>query len=256
LIELSPEQLQTLFAFIAIGFFAQLIDGALGMAFGVITNTLLVGVMGVAPARASAQVHLVECFTTAASAISHLWQRNIDWRLFALLAIPGTIGGVLGAYLLTQLHADAAKPWVMGYLACVGIYLLWRSWRIAHGATVKTPRLVAPLGFVGGFLDAAGGGGWGSVVTSNLLVQGADPRYTIGTVNSVEFVLTLVVSATFISVLGVSAFTVAAVGLIIGGLVAAPIGAILVRRINVRWLLALVGLVLTTTSIYSLFRLI
>jgi len=157
-------------SFIAVGFVAQLIDGALGMAFGVISTTLLVS-LGVPPAAASAGVHVAETFTTAASGTSHIYHRNVDWRLFGRLAIPGVIGGVLGAYVLTQVSAEAARPIVLTYLAGIGVYLVWRG--IHFPPTHKAPRVVEPLGLAGGFLDAAGGGGWGPVVTGNLLVQGA-----------------------------------------------------------------------------------
>lgn len=251
--ELSADHLQAILPFLAIGFFAQLVDGALGMAFGVITNTLLVSVLGVPPARASASVHLVETFTTAASAISHIFHRNVNWRLFFRLVIPGTIGGVAGAYWLANLDAKAARPFVMTYLALIGVYLLWRAWKMNHHEH-KPAKIVEPLGLVGGFLDAAGGGGWGPVVTSNLLVQGVEPRQTIGTVNTAEFVLTTVISATFIATIGLQAFTIAAIGLIIGGLFAAPFGAVLAKRIPARRLLFLVGTVLTITSAFSLYR--
>lgn len=251
--ELSADHLQAILPFLAIGFFAQLVDGALGMAFGVITNTLLVSVLGVPPARASASVHLVETFTTAASALSHIAHRNVNWRLFFRLVIPGAIGGVAGAYWLSNLDAKAARPYVMAYLALIGLYLLWRAWQMSHHEH-KPAKIVEPLGLVGGFLDAAGGGGWGPVVTSNLLVQGVEPRQTIGTVNTAEFVLTTVISLTFIATIGLEAFTIAAVGLIIGGLFAAPFGAILAKRIPARRLLFLVGTVLTITSAYSLYR--
>jgi uncharacterized membrane protein YfcA len=252
--ELQLEQLQALAPFIAIGFFAQLIDGALGMAFGVITNTLLVSVLGLAPARASASVHLVEAFTTAASAISHIANRNVDWKLFSRLVLPGMLGGVLGAYLLSNVDASVARPFVMAYLVTIGFYILWRAWRLDHGGEPKAPKVVAPLGLVGGFLDAAGGGGWGPVVTSNLLVQGTEPRQTIGTVNTAEFFLTTTISLAFIATLGLEAFTIAAVGLIIGGLMAAPLGAILVKRIPAKKLLIMVGIVLIATSVFSLYR--
>ena len=188
--------LAALLPFIAVGFAAQLVDGALGMAFGVISNTLLVGVMGVPPALASQRVHLVECFTTATSGISHLLHGNIDKRLFFRLLIPGMIGGILGAYVLTSLDAGVVKPFVLAYLTAIGIYLLVRG--LLYPPKIKEAKLIAPLGLFGGFLDAAGGGGWGPVVTSNLLIQGADPRKVVGTVNSVEFFLTLTISAAFI----------------------------------------------------------
>lgn len=237
--------------FILIGFAAQLVDGALGMAFGVISSTLLIS-LGVPPAAASAGVHTVETFTTAASGISHLAHRNIDGRLFARLVIPGMIGGICGAYVLTQIHADTARPLVLAYLSAIGFYLLWRGFRHAHKP--RQPKVIAPLGLVGGFLDAAGGGGWGPVVTSNLLVQGADPRKTIGTVNAAEFFLTVTISATFLAALGLEAFTIATGGLLIGGLVAAPFGAVVARRVPPRGLIILVGFVLTLTSLYGVYR--
>jgi len=252
--ELTTEHIQAMLPFIAVGFFAQVVDGALGMAFGVLTNTLLVSIVGLAPARASASVHLVETFTTAASAISHIYHKNVNWRLFSRLVIPGMIGGILGAYLLSNIHADDAKPFVMAYLTGIGLYLLWRAWEMDHGHEHKPARFVAPLGLLGGFLDAAGGGGWGPVVTSNLLVQGTEPRTTIGTVNTAEFFLTTTISATFITTLGLGAFTIAAVGLIIGGLLAAPLGAVIAKRIAAKHLLAMVGVLLTATSLFSLYK--
>jgi uncharacterized membrane protein YfcA len=252
--ELTPEHIQAILPFIAVGFFAQMVDGAFGMAFGVMTNTLLVSIVGLAPARASASVHVVEMFTTAASAISHIFHKNVNWRLFSRLVIPGMIGGILGAYLLSNIHAEVAKPFVMAYLTGIGIYLLWRAWEMDHGHEHKPAKFVAPLGLFGGFLDAAGGGGWGPVVTSNLLVQGTEPRTTIGTVNTAEFFLTTTISATFILTLGLEAFTIAAVGLIIGGLLAAPLGALIAKRIPAKRLLAMVGVLLTATSLFSLYK--
>lgn len=235
--------------FIAVGFAAQMVDGALGMAFGVISNSLLLG-LGVPPAAASAGVHTVETFTTAVSGISHALHRNVNWRMFFRLMIPGVIGGALGAYVLSNIHADTAKPFILVYLTAIGLYLLWRGWR--HTPQEKTPKIVEPLGLVGGFLDAAGGGGWGPVVTSNLLIQGANPRQTIGTVNAAEFFLTATISATFISQIGWAAFTLATVGLLIGGVIAAPFGAMLAKRIESWKLMILVGAILTLTSVYNL----
>ena len=235
--------------FIAIGFAAQLVDGALGMAFGVITNTLLVGVMGVPPAQASQLVHVVECFTTAVSGLSHLYHKNIDRRLFLRLVIPGVIGGVAGAYLLSNVNAEAVKPFVMIYLAGIGLYLLARG--LLYPPKPREARVVAPLGLIGGFLDAAGGGGWGPVVTSNLLVQGTDPRKVVGTVSAVEFFLTVSISATFIYHLGIADLAGATLGLLIGGVCAAPIGAIAAKHIPAKYMLIMVGTVLTITSLYS-----
>lgn len=246
---LGGVDISELIPFVAIGFAAQLVDGALGMAFGVICSTLMVGVVGLPPALASQRVHIVECFTTATSGISHLLHGNIDKRLFFRLLIPGVIGGVLGAYVLSSLDASVVKPFVLIYLTSVGLYILWRG--LFYPPKVHDAKIVAPLGLFGGFLDAAGGGGWGPVVTSNLLIQGADPRKVVGTVNSVEFFLTLTVSAAFIYHLGVADVAGATLGLLIGGIAAAPIGAWAAKHLPARQMLILVGMVLTATSAYS-----
>lgn len=244
-----------LLPFILIGFAAQMIDGALGMAFGQISSTLLI-VLGVPPAAASAGVHTAETFTTAVSGISHVAHRNVDWRLFFRIVIPGMIGGVTGAYLLVwvskELSVAVVKPVVLIYLTALGLYLLYRG--AMHRHAERVPKVVAPLGLVGGFLDAAGGGGWGAIVTSNLLVQGSNPRKTIGTVNTAEFFLTVTISATFIVTLGWEAFTVATVGLLIGGVFAAPFGAVIAKRVNPDLLLTFVGAILTLSSGYGLYR--
>jgi len=241
--------LAALLPFIAVGFAAQLVDGALGMAFGVISNTLLVGVLGVPPAQASQRVHFVECFTTAMSGLSHLIHRNIDGKLFLRLVVPGMIGGFSGAYLLSSLDAGVVRPFVLLYLSGIGIYLLVRG--IMYPPKIREAKLVAPLGFVGGFLDAAGGGGWGPVVTSNLLIQGADPRKVVGTVSAVEFFLTVTISASFIYHLGVADLAGATLGLLIGGLLAAPLGAWAAKHFPAKQMLILVGIVLTLTSCYG-----
>ena len=240
-----------LVTFIAVGFGAQLIDGALGMAFGTISSTLLI-TLGVPPRVASAGVHAVETVTTGVSGISHALHGNIDWPLFRRLVVPGVIGGVLGAYVLTNIPADLAKPLVLAYLMIVGGILLWRGFFALPKA--RQPWLVSPLGLVGGFLDAAGGGGWGPVVTGNLLIQGSDPRKTIGTVNSSEFFLALATSIAFISQLGWEVLTNATLGLLIGGVTAAPFGAWLAKRIPAKMLLVLVGIVLIATGAFGIYQ--
>lgn len=249
--DLPAFALNDLLPFIAIGFAAQMIDGALGMAFGTISSTLLISI-GVPPAAASAGVHTVETFTTGVSGISHIAHRNVDWKLFGRIVIPGVIGGILGAYVLASVAAETARPIVLAYLAGMGLYLLWRGARHKHRE--REPKFVSPLGLIGGFLDAAGGGGWGPVVTSNLLVQGGSPRKVIGTVNTAEFFLTITISATFIAALGIEAFTVATIGLLIGGVVAAPFGALVAKRVVPDLLLTMVGAVLTLTSLFGLYR--
>jgi hypothetical protein len=243
---------------VLIGFAAQLIDGALGMAFGQISSTLLIA-MGIPPAAASAGVHTVEAFTTGVSGISHVAHRNVDWRLFGRIVVPGVVGGVLGAYVLTQIKPEVATPFVLAYLTALGIYLFYRG--VMHRHTERRPKVVEPLGLAGGFLDAAGGGGWGAIVTSNLLVQGSNPRKTIGSVNTAEFFVTVTISATFLATLSFSGddghgalLLRATAGLLIGGVIAAPLGALIAKRVNPDRLLTFVGALVTATSGWSLYR--
>ncbi|GAA0270172.1 hypothetical protein GCM10009127_07780 [Alteraurantiacibacter aestuarii] len=249
---LGDFDLTALLPYIAVGFAAQLVDGALGMAFGVISNALMVGLMGVPPALASQRVHVVECFTTATSGISHLLHGNIDRKLFFRLLLPGIVGGVLGAYVLTSIDASVIKPVVLVYLTGIGVYLLYRG--LTYPPVARTPKRVAALGLLGGFLDAAGGGGWGPVVTSNLLVQGAEPRKVVGTVNAVEFFLTLTISAAFIVQVGFADLAGATLGFLIGGVAAAPIGAFAAKRFSTRMMLIFVGIVLTLTSSFGIWN--
>jgi hypothetical protein len=247
-----------LLPFILIGFAAQMIDGALGMAFGQISSTILLSI-GIPPAVASAGVHTAETFTTGVSGISHVAHRNVDWQLFFRIAIPGILAGIIGAYALTQVDASTAKPFVLAYLTSLGLYLFYRG--VMHRHTEKRPRIVEPLGALGGFLDAAGGGGWGAIVTSNLLVQGSNPRKTIGTVNTAEFFLTVSISGTFLATLTLTGspedkalLFKAVIGLVIGGVLAAPFGARIAKRVNPDLLLTFVGAVLTLTSGYGFYR--
>lgn len=249
MIDLFITQFDDILPFILIGFGAQMIDGALGMAYGVISSTLLLA-LGVPPSRASASVHAAETFTTGVSAISHILHRNVDWKLFARLIIPGVIGGVTGAYVLSHIDGGFIKPFIQAYLTVIGIYLIWRGFHFPPAR--RDPKWVTPLGLFGGFLDATGGGGWGPVVTSNLLIQGSSPRHTIGTVNTVEFILTTSISLTFLFHLGWETFTTYTVGLLIGGVVAAPFGAMLARHIAPKFLLVAVGSILTLTSLFGI----
>lgn len=232
--------------FIAIGFLAQIVDSSLGLAFGILSNAFLV-LFGIPPAAASAATRSVETFTSGASGIAHALQRNVDWPLFARLAIPGVIGGLAGAWFLLLVKSDILRPVLLAYLMAIGIYLLWRAPR--RPQAFRRIRLVGPLGLFGGFFDASGGGGWGPLVTGNLLAQGMTPRMAIGTANAAEFFVTVMVLATFIGMLGPDAFTIAASGLLIGGVLAAPIGAWLTRRVAADVLLMLVGAMLIGVSL-------
>jgi len=244
--------------FLLVGILAQAVDGALGMAYGVISSSVLLA-FGVPPATASASVHAAEVFTTAASATSHVAHKNIEWRLFLPLTIAGVIGGVLGAYVLSGIEGDIIKPFVVLYLAAIGIWILWKA---GHGVKPRRlPRWVtAPFGLVGGFLDAIGGGGWGPTVTSSMIGSGQDPRRAIGTVNTAEFFLTVAVSATFVWALvtghweeaGALENHAAAVGgLVVGGLIAAPFAGLIVKRVPRKLLTYAVGILLIGLAIFQ-----
>ncbi|MCW2404631.1 putative membrane protein YfcA [Sphingobium sp. B1D7B] len=234
--------------FIIVGLFAQIIDSALGLGFGVLSNSLLV-LLGAPPITASATTRTAESFTSGATGVAHVLQRNVDWPLFARLAVPGVIGGVTGIWALYFFQSEILRPVLLVYLVAVGAYLLWRAPR--RPFAFRRIRLVAPLGFLGGFLDSSGGGGWGPLVTGNLLAQGMTPRMAVGTANAAEFFVTVTVLTAFAGIHGLH-FTNAATGILIGGLVAAPFGAWLTRRMPPKLLLKLVGALLVATSIWGL----
>uniref|UniRef100_UPI003083F0A7 sulfite exporter TauE/SafE family protein n=1 Tax=Parerythrobacter lutipelagi TaxID=1964208 RepID=UPI003083F0A7 len=248
--EILGTDLQAALPFVVIGFFAQLIDGALGMAFGAIASALLVGVMGVPPARASYQIHIVKCFTTAASGVSHALSGNIDKRLFLLVLPAGVAGGVLGAYGLARLDGEAIRPFIFAYLGVLGVLLIGKGLR--KTARKQTPKGAVPLGFLGGILDAIGGGGWGPVVSSGLMLQGTEPRKVVGSVNAAEFFVAIAISAAFLLHLGLEEFTAATLGLLLGGVLAAPLGALAAKYLPAPVMLVIVGTVLTASTIYWL----
>jgi uncharacterized membrane protein YfcA len=231
--------------FIIIGFCAQLVDGALGMAFGLISTSTMLA-FGVPPAAASAMTHVAELFTTGASGAAHTWQRNINWKLVGRLAPAGMIGGAVGAYLLANIDAAAIQPFVSAYLIGVGFYILYKAFRPLFPRAISD-RLVPVIGLGGGILDAMGGGGWGPIVTTSLLGRGHEPKKVIGSTSLTEFLVTLTISITFVLTLGWSDMS-SAIGLVIGGVIAAPLGALVVRRVPVRPLMFAVALVVIATS--------
>jgi uncharacterized membrane protein YfcA len=256
--DLWPELAITFGLFLAVGFLAQLVDGAVGMAYGVVSSSVLLA-FGVPPAQASATIHAAECFTTGASGISHLAHRNVDWQLLARLAPAGIIGGVAGAYVLTGFDPTFIKAVVIAYLGALGVYMLVRALR---GLTDEPPHLnhVIPLGVVGGFLDASGGGGWGPIVASTLLGRGHAPRYVIGSVNTAEFFVTVAISAAFLWTLltgrfelqGGTAIAIASLaGLVLGGLVAAPLAGLVTKVAPARLLLGGAALLVVGLSIWQ-----
>ena len=237
-----------LITYIIIGFVAQLIDGALGMAYGVSASSLLLGV-GVPPAVVSSTVHAAECFTTGASAISHRAFGNINKTLFWGLLIPGVIGAFLGAYSLTLIPGDVIKPYIAAYLLVMGAILIFKACRTFPVRSVTTH--LKPLAFFGAFLDAVGGGGWGPIVGSTLMARGSPFRETVGSVNAVEFFVTLSASLGFLLGIGLSHWDVI-LGLAAGGVVAAPLGAWVCKHVPQRPFLFIVGLVVVGLSLRTL----
>ena len=239
------------FMLVGIGFLAQMIDGALGMAFGVISTSVMLAI-GMPPAQASAIVHTAEVFTTGASAASHIYHRNVDWRLVIRLGIAGVLGAILGAWILSNVDAAIMRPFISVYLLLLAVYILFKSFRIPIGRDAPAP-WVAPVGFGAGFLDASGGGGWGPVTTTTLIGSGHAPRQTVGSVNSTEFFVTLAAATTFFVELGASPWR-ELIALVIGGLIAAPLGGYVVKYISARALMILVGLLVMGLSLWQLAR--
>lgn len=236
----------------AVGLGAQIIDGALGMAYGVTATTFLLS-SGVPPAAASASVHLAEVFTTGFSGYSHWRFGNINKALFYRLVIPGVIGGVVGAYVVTSIDGNVLKPYISAYLLFMGLYILSKAFRTIK-LRKEAPKNIAGLALAGGFVDSVGGGGWGPVVTTSLVGTGQDPRTTIGSVNAAEF---------FLSVAGATAFAIFGsvfsnwpliAGLVIGGLFAAPLAAWLCHHLQPKSLLIIVGLLISGISTINLVK--
>ncbi len=237
--------------YIAAGLCAQLVDGALGMAYGATSSSLLLG-LGVSPAVSSASVHVAEVFTTGASGFSHFKLGNVNKKLFLCLLIPGMTGAITGAYLLAdRINGDVIKPYISVYLLILGIIVIRKAFQ-RHQRKAKTKRL-APLAFAGGFMDAIGGGGWGPIVTATLLSKGRTVHYTIGSVNAAEFFISLSSAVTFLLFTGISSWQVI-IGLVTGGVIASPFAALLVRKIKRKPLMILVGALIILLSLRTLFH--
>ncbi len=238
--------------FTLIGFIAQIIDGALGMAYGVSANTFLLS-LGVPPAMASASVHTAEIFTTATSGLSHLKMGNVNRKLAFSLLIPGVVGGVVGAYILTNVPTEIIKPVVAAYLLAMGAVILIRALRKETPVADGEPKPFL-LALVGGFFDAIGGGGWGPIVTSTLVARGHNPRFTIGSVNATEFFVTTAEAVTFIVTIGSVLLEnwTTIVGLLLGGMIAAPLAAWVCKRLPTKALMIMVGVLITLLSIRTI----
>lgn len=247
-----------LIVLIVVGFLAQLVDGALGMAYGATSSSLLLA-YGLAPATASASVHLAELGTTAVSGFSHWRFGNIDWRTVRRIGIPGAVGAFVGAVVLSSISAEIAKPWMAGILLALGVFILIRFTLFGtpkpRGRRYVRGRYLAPLGLGAGFIDATGGGGWGPVATPTILATGKyEPRKVIGSVDTSEFLVALAASIGFLLSLGSQgvAFKYVA-ALLIGGIAAAPLAAWLVRHVTPTLLGASVGGLILVTNTRTMF---
>jgi uncharacterized membrane protein YfcA len=245
---MTEHALLELLLYAVAGFIAQMIDGALGMGYGVSATTLLL-TFGVTPAVASASVHTAEVVTTGFSGYHHWRAGNVAASLVRKLLIPGVIGGCVGAYILTSISGDVIKPFIAIYLLLMGSIILAKAWR--RSVHVGSEKHLIPLGLAGGFFDAVGGGGWGPIVVGTLLARGNEPRTTIGSVNLAEFFVTFAASLTFILTIGVTNWLPIA-GLAVGGAIAAPIAARLTGRIPARPLMIAVGILIILLSVRTI----
>jgi uncharacterized protein len=250
--------MQALLVLVGVGLVAQLVDGALGMAYGA-TSSSLVLAAGYAPVTASASVHMAELGTTLASGAAHWRFGNVDWRTVRRIGIPGAVGAFFGAVVLSSISADVAKPWMAGILLALGVYILVRFTvgraPRPRGRPWVRGRYLAPLGLGAGFIDATGGGGWGPVATPTLLATGKiEPRKVVGSVDTSEFLVALFASIGFLAALGSETLKPSVIlPLLGGGLVAAPVAAYLVRKITARLLGASVGGLILITNARTMF---
>jgi uncharacterized membrane protein YfcA len=246
--------------FIALGFVAQLVDGALGMAYGLIATTVLLS-LGTPPAFASASVHAAEIVTTGLAGASHVWNSNVDWKLLKRLASAGVAGGMIGAYVLVSLPENVVRLLITLYLMAMTALIVRRiasrSRKAQQGTKAQRERRLptVPLGAGAGFLDAVGGGGWGPLATSSLLARGDHPRMSIGSATLSEFFLTLAISVTFLLALDITHYWQVVLGLIVGGAMAAPLAGLFSRILRPRTLMLMVAAVIGILCLYNLGRL-
>lgn len=241
------------FLFIAAGFVAQLVDGAVGMGYGVTSTSLLMG-MGVPPPAISGSVHTAEIFSSAASGYSHYRFGNVNKKLFKVLVIPGVLGAIAGAAALVWLgdkYGNYLKPFLAVYCMILGVRILYQAFRKRKG--IKKVKRAGWLAGAGGFLDSFGGGGWGPLVTSTLIAKGRSPQYVIGSVSLSEFFVTLASAVSFFAFIGITHWQVIA-GLMIGGAAAAPLAAKLAGKLPARTMLICVGLMVITWSVRILIK--
>ena len=270
--EFLVHEYSQLLTFIGVGLLAQMVDGGIGMGYGIFSNSVLLS-LGIPPSISSGAVHTAEVFTTGFSSFFHWKEKNVERKLFFHLLIPGIFGALIGSVILIFFYSSVIKPIITGYLFILGFLILRKSFhkiqeenayhffpfRILHHLTVKLSKVIFPygesipaifikfLGIIAGILDAIGGGGWGPVTTSTLIAKDHNPRYTIGTVNAVEFFVTLTTSLSILFAFGLDGWQII-VGLLIGGLIASPISAKICRYIQPRFLMLIVGILIILMS--------
>jgi len=238
--------------FVVVGFCAQIIDGALGMAYKVATSAVLLG-LGLPPAIVSGSVHAASSFTSLASGLAHWHLGNVDRGLMLRLLIPGAIGGAIGAFVLSKVSGEILRPWISTYLMLLACYILWRAFKAAPKLNSPIPKGVVPLGFVGGLCDAIGGGGWGPIVTTTLVSHGVPPRFAIGSANAAECIVTMTIAGTLFATIGLSMWPIIA-ALVTGGLIAAPFAALATKHLDEQILMTLLGIVILLISGRTLFQ--
>ena len=242
---------KTFWTGVVIGFLAQIIDGALGMAYGISATTFLLSI-GTSPAIASASVHIAAVFTTGLSGIAHVKFGNVSKSLFTRLLVPGIIGAFCFVLFVTKLDSDLLRPLISLYLLIMGVFIIRKTITKKKKKKLGGSK-IAKLALTGGFMDSAGGGGWGPIVTSTLVGAGQDPRSTIGSVNFAEFFLTLATAGFFSIFISTAPWTTVS-GLVVGGLFAAPFAALLCKYLPVKFLMIIVGSVVSILSMINIFQ--
>jgi uncharacterized membrane protein YfcA len=222
------------------------------MAYGVTATTFLLS-QGISPAIASSSIHIAEIFTTGASGLSHWRLNNIDKKLFLNLVFPGIIGGLIGVLILTNIDGNLLKPWISLYLVIMGIYIILKAFKKKIFTGKISSKKILPLAFVGGMVDAVGGGGWGPVVTTTLLSSGHEPKTTIGSVNSAEFFITTATGLSFAIFIGISNPEII-FGLILGGVLVAPFAAKITTKLPTKLLMFIVGTLITSLSLITVIK--
>ncbi|MGZ3949770.1 MAG: sulfite exporter TauE/SafE family protein [Flavisolibacter sp.] len=242
---------------VMVGFLAEIVAGSMGMGYGVICTTVFL-IMNIPPPVISASIHSAESFTTAAGSISHYKFGNVNKKLTKKLAIPAIIGAVLGAILLSYVgerYARMTKPLIGAYTLYLGIRILKNAFakKEANGRVKKKKTHITSLGFIGGFIDSFGGGGWGPMVTGTFIKNGRTPRYVIGSSTVAKFILTLASAITFIFTVGIHHWNIVA-GLLLGGIITAPFSAMLTAKLPVKKMFVVVGIVVIVMSVISICR--